>query len=149
MNKWIPDEFDHLLKYLTMEQVNVYSIKHYKISGMFLKSRFNLVSFIATLENRKWAQPNPSQNHQDMWNSYSKNNEIFLIRDIEWRIVLSWQSLLDHPSHWTLPTLETEWDAEKGTEDLQFWKSPLKVSHFRPPNRRVYGKLLVFWKFST
>lgn len=44
-----------------MEQVNVYSIKHYKISGMFLKPRLNLVSFTATLEKRRETNPNPTK----------------------------------------------------------------------------------------
>lgn len=50
----------------------------------------------------------------------------FLIRDTEWRVVLSLKSRLDHPSQLMLLTLETEGNLEKGTEVSQFGSLPWK-----------------------
>lgn len=120
-----------------MEQVNVYSIKRYEISGMFLKSGFNLVSLIATPEKRKRAQPNPRQNTKIC---EIHTAEIMRFSDKRYGMKSSSarQSSLDHSSHWTQPTLETVGDAEKGTEVLQFRKSPLKVSHFTSIQKSVW-----------
>lgn len=88
-----------------MEQVNVYSIKCYKISGMFLKPRLNLMS--SQILWKIGREPNPTQTESTkICEIRTAKMMSFLGGDTERRVILSRGSLRDHPSQLMLLTLE-------------------------------------------